>query len=110
MKFATIALTAATLMTAASAVTAADYIQPFDELDGFASTITLEKVRSSADGVVQFESLDGDVLGMVAVTAGANHAEPVGLTGVLNQDIVAKLYHNGSDTPAAVRKIEVDLN
>ena len=108
MTFTKIALTAATLMTAATAVTASDYFTNFDELDEFASSISLDRVTSSADGFVQFESFDGKVLGMVDITAGANNPQPVTLNGVLDDDIVAKLYHFGEASPVAERKIEVE--
>ena len=108
MTFAKIALTSVSLMIAASAATANNVIVDLDEVDEFASMITLDSVTSEADGFVRFENMDGQVLGMVAVTEGANTRLPVGLTGVLDNDITAKLFHYGNPNPVATLELEVE--
>ena len=99
-------LIAAAAVASASAASATNYFSIAPAVDAFDSVIELDVVRSSADGIVQIETLDGDVLGSADVFAGANMDVRLNGLKVGNDDVVAKLYHDGA--LVAERKIDVD--
>ena len=93
--FKTIA-TASALVLTASFASAADghfgILTGFDEND---AVLSVPLVRASDAGMVQIESLQGDVLGTASVNAGANANVLINLGSGPTDDVVAKLIING---------------
>ena len=90
------AIAATAIALTATAASANSYFGILDGADEGDHTYSVDVVRAADAGFVQIESLQGDVLGMASVNAGANANVLIPLSGTgLNQDVVAKLIVNG---------------
>jgi hypothetical protein len=83
------AVTAAGAASMASASINSFGIVP--DLDDRASYINLSTVRSTQDGTVEIQNLNGDVLGMASVREGVNKDVRIRFTTAPTQDVVAVL-------------------
>ena len=91
-----IALATAFALTASAAAAT----NAFGHLDGLrdgGNSYNVPLVRAEAPGIVQIETLQGDVVGQARVRAGANSNVLVPLRGNrINNDVIAKLIVNGA--------------
>lgn len=101
------AVTAAGAASMASASINSFGIVP--DLDDRASYINLNTVRSTQDGTVEIQTLDGDVIGMAEVSEGVNKDVRIRFNAAPTQDVVAVLL-GANGTTLETQKIDLDDN
>ena len=90
------AIAATAIALTATAASANSFFGQLDAVNEGAHSYSVDVVRSAGAGVIQLETLQGDVLGTASVNAGANADVLVPLRGTgVKDDIVAKLIING---------------
>ncbi|MEM7295099.1 MAG: hypothetical protein AAF330_00480 [Pseudomonadota bacterium] len=105
--FKKLAIATAAVALTASAAAAGNFIKPVDQQMENASFFELPLVRAEGAGIVQIESLQGDVLAQAPVNAGVNTDVKArfGISGP-SSDVVAKLIVHGAVTDTL--RINVD--
>ncbi|MEL6608181.1 MAG: hypothetical protein AAFO58_12805 [Pseudomonadota bacterium] len=100
------AIAATAIALTATAASANSFFGQQDGFDEGASVVELDLIRADSAGFVSIETLQGEVLGMASVNAGANADVRVPLMGTgLDNDVVAKLVIDGQ--VADTKRIEV---